>query len=104
MNGLHEIAKVVVGHYDLADVWAGLVACCVGSMFACRFMLGRDYANIIRLKDVYAWLVACYIGMRFSFIFLEFVPLLKTNTSVDSIFIGTVTGLLTPYILKYEKK
>lgn len=100
---LYKIANVIVGNYDLANVWTGLVACAFSSIITLRIILGYRFLYKVRLIDVIVWFIGIYLIIRFSFFFLEIMPFLKTNEAIDSILIGLASGIVTVLILNKKQ-
>lgn len=107
MNELYyKIAERLVGNYDLADVWVGLVTACMGGLIMLRVYYGKSYAHLIKLHDIGYWLVGVFVFMRFGMLTVRLTGLEKivNNDSLDASVMGFLGGILNVYLFKNNYK
>ena len=92
------IVTLLVGHYSLADIWAGFISASISSIIILRVYLGSDFWDNISLKDVFIWMLIIYVIMRSFNIAIDWLHLdfLKDKRKLeDAVIIGFLAGIIS---------
>lgn len=90
------IVTLLIGHYSLADIWAGFISASISSIIVLRAYYGKDFWDKITLKDVFIWMFGIYVIMRSSNLLVDVLHLdfLKEGRKMDdAVILGFLGGI-----------
>lgn len=101
-----QVITLLVGNYNLADIWAGFIASAMASIIYLRSLYGGFFYKKIHLGDIFVWMIGIFICMRFGMFLIPLlnIPYLIDNKDVDSVFLGVLSGIINVYLFKNNYK